>query len=609
MVNLASTPVTTKVSYPRTLKGQLVGKVPQYLAGTVTLAVFQLAMNRIDWLSKTSVDRIFGAGEFPWGPCLGIFALAIVALFARVLSRYFIFNAGRDVEYELRAELLTHLHSLGAAFYRKMSAGEIMSRSSGDLLQVRLLFGFGILNLINVVFAFASALQIMVTISPKLTLVSFVMLPLIVMMGRAVSGQLYTRTKANQETLGKLSEVLQNNLAGVRVVRSFALETREKKRFEAANGAYLEASLGLARLRGLMGPSIGAAASIGLLAFFWYGSKLLLRAELTQGSFFAFWLAFTRMTWPMIAVGFSVAIVQRGRAGFVRLEEIFREKPEVVSGNEPPPSDPEGGLEVKNISFAYGAGKREVLSDVSFTLEAGRSLAVMGRTGSGKSTLAMLLARLLPTPDGTVFVDGQDLCHLPLSYVRESVGYAQQDAFLFSSTVAENIGFCLPETDSEEAKQKVHTAAKEAQVHEEALALPDQYETVVGERGVQLSGGQKQRIALARALARTPRILVLDDPLSAVDAKTEEAILETIAAHAKQCTLVLITHRVAAAERCDEVLVLDEGKVLERGTPAELRLNKSLYAAFAEEQSAERELLDLEVQGVPSSKDVTGGVA
>lgn len=560
------------------------------------LAIFQLAMNRIDWLSKETVDRIFGsARDFPWRPSVVMFALAVVALVTRVASRWFIFNAGRDVEYELRAALLEHLHSLGAAFYRKMSAGEIMSRSSGDLLQVRLLFGFGILNLVNVVFAFASALQIMLSISGKLTLVSFTMLPIIVLMGRTVSRQLFVRTKQNQETLGKLSEVVQNNLAGVRVVRSFALERRERLRFQKANLAYLEASLGLARLRGLMGPSIGAAASIGLLAFFWYGSKLLLEGGLSKGSFFAFWLAFERMTWPMIAVGFSVAIVQRGRAGFARLEEIFREVPEVVSGTKVPPTNPEGALSVRGLSFAYTAGKREVLSDITFDLPAGRSLAVMGRTGSGKSTLAMLLARLLPTPREKVFVDGDDLCDLPLSYVRESVGYAQQDAFLFSTTVTENIGFCLAETDSEEARERVSAAAKEAQVHEEALALPEKYETVVGERGVQLSGGQKQRIALARAFARSPRIFVLDDPLSAVDAKTEEAILETIAHHAKKCTLVLITHRIAAAQRCDEVLVLDEGRVLERGTPDALLANKSLYAAFAAEQSAERELLDLEV--------------
>ncbi len=596
--------------YPRTLTGQLVRKVPQYVAGTIMLAIFQLSMNRIDWLSKATVDRIFGnAADFPWGPSVAMFALAIVALVARVASRWWIFNAGRDVEYELRSALLEHLHSLGAAFYRKMSAGEIMSRSSGDLLQVRLLFGFGILNLVNVVFAFASALQVMVSISGKLTLVSLTMLPLIVLLGRGVSGQLYSRTKTNQETLGKLSEVVQNNLAGVRVVRSFALERRERRRFDEANLAYLDASLGLARLRGLMGPSIGAAASVGLLAFFWYGSTMLLQGALSQGSFFAFWLAFGRMTWPMIAVGFSVAIVQRGRAGFARLDEIFREVPEVVSGTEKPTEHPEGALSVNGLSFAYVAGGREVVSDVTFELPAGRSLAIMGRTGSGKSTVAMLLARLLPTPRGTVAIDGQDLCNLPLSYVRESVGYAQQDAFLFSTTVTENIGFCLQECESEEGLERVYAAARDAQVHEEALALPDQYDTVVGERGVQLSGGQKQRIALGRAFARSPRILVLDDPLSAVDAKTEEAILDTIARHAQKCTLVLVTHRIAAAERCDSVLVLDEGRVLERGTHAELLANKSLYAAFAAEQSAERELQDLELDDVPTESAPPSGGA
>jgi ATP-binding cassette subfamily B protein len=294
----------------------------------------------------------------------------------------------------------------------------------------------------------------------------------------------------------------------------------------------------------------------------------------------------------MVALGFSIAIIQRGRAGYARLEEIFRAVPEVVDGPLPHPKEIKGSISVRKLSFSYG--ERKVVDDVSFEVPAGKSIALVGRTGSGKSTIAMLLARLLPTPKGAVFVDGKDACELPLSAVRANVGYAQQDAFLFSTTVSRNVGFSLDECDSEEATQKIRDAAREAQVLEEALGLPEQFDTVVGERGVQLSGGQKQRIALARALVREPKVLVLDDPLSAVDAKTEAAILDAIERQAAHRTVVLVTHRVAAASRCDSIVVLDEGRIVEQGTHDELVKNGGLYAAFAEEQSAKSELEDLE---------------
>jgi len=403
---------------------------------------------------------------------------------------------------------------------------------------------------------------------------------------------MFTRIRANQESIGKLSEVLQTNLAGVRIVRSFALEKRERRRFDIANNAYLEASLGLARIRGLMGPMVGAASSVGVLAFFWYGASLLIRGPdeggITRGDFFAFWLAYGRMTWPMVALGFSISIVQRGRVGYNRLREIFDAVPEVKDGSLPDLADVKGTIAVRGLSFAYGDHK--VVDDVSFDVPAGKSIAVVGRTGSGKSTLAMLLARLLPTPAGTVSIDGKDVCDLPLTTVRRAIGYAQQDAFLFSTTVSRNIGFCLDEPDSDAGVTRIRAASREAQVLEEALGLPEGFDTVVGERGVQLSGGQKQRIALARALVREPKVLVLDDPLSAVDAKTESAILDAIERQAQSRTVVLITHRVAAASRCDHIVVLDEGRVLEKGTHDELVAAGGLYAKFAAEQSAKSEL-------------------
>lgn len=588
------------------LGGQFWRHFPQYVAGTVVLAVFQFSLNRIDWQAKRAIDALFGAVPADVTiPAATMFGLAVIAFVARLSSRWFIFNAGRDAEYELRALLLHRLHRLGTAFYRTMSSGEIMSRSSGDLQQVRLLLGFGVLNIINVIFAFASAFQVMQSVSLRLTLVSFVTLPIMILATRSFSVKMFTYTRGNQEALGKLSEVLQTNLAGVRVVRSFALEKRERDRFEVANQNYLEASLRLARIRGLMFPLVGAAAAIGTLAFFWYGSLLLTRplAEggITRGSFFAFWLAYGRMLWPMISVGFAVAIIQRGRAGYSRLKEIFDALPEVTDGPLPRPAHVEGRIDVKDLRFSYG--KREVVAGVSFSVPAGGSIAVVGRTGAGKSTIALLLARLLPTPKGTVFIDGKDVCDLPLATVRESVGYAQQDAFLFSTTVARNVGFCLDDPESDAGQERVAAAMKEAQVYEEALTLPEQLETVVGERGVQLSGGQKQRIALARALVREPVALVLDDPLSAVDAKTEAAILEAIERQAKNRTVVLVTHRVAAASRCDHIIVVDEGKVIAEGTHDELVAKGGLYAAFADEQSAKTELDAIEVDPEPAPKE------
>ena len=374
-------------SLPSSLGGQLRRHMPAYVMGTVVLAAFQLAMNRIDWQSKAAIDDIFqGAPEAAARHSLFILGLALIAFIARVSSRWYIFNAGRDVEYELRSLLLTRLHQLGAAFYRRMSAGEIMSRASGDLLQVRLLFGFGILNIVNVLFAFASALQVMVRISWQLTLASFVTLPFLILTTRAFSRGLFTRTRANQESLGRLSDSLQQNLAGVRVVRSFALETRELWRFQKANKSYLDASLALARLRGFMGPMVGATAALGTLVFFWFGASLLLKGEsaggLSQGSFFAFWLALGRMTWPMIALGFSLAIIQRGRAGYSRLKEIFDAQPEVTDGPLQMPAGCEGAIRVQDLSFSHG--DRKILDGVTFEVSAGKSLAIVGRTGSGQ---------------------------------------------------------------------------------------------------------------------------------------------------------------------------------------------------------------------------------
>jgi ATP-binding cassette subfamily B protein len=331
--------------------------------------------------------------------------------------------------------------------------------------------------------------------------------------------------------------------------------------------------------------------SIGVLVVFWYGGLMMLHGELDAGGFLSFYRALGRLTWPLISLGFVVGLLQRGRAAFSRLTDIFNAEPDILDGDQALPEPSRGQLAVRHLSFAYK--QRTVLDDVSFELPAGGSLAIVGRTGSGKTTLSVLLARLQPTPRGSVFLDGVDVCDLPLDAVRQTVGYAQQNAFLFSTTVARNIGFSLNEPDEPEAIAKVEEAAREACIEDEVLDLPDGFDTVVGERGVQLSGGQKQRVALAAAFASEPKVLILDDPLSAVDARTERAILSAIDRQRARRGLILITHRVSAAAHCDQILVLEKGRVVERGTHQELSKSGGIYALFAEEQRIENELAKL----------------
>ncbi len=577
---------------PVRLSEQFRRHTPRYLAGAFLLAVYQTAQWWFDVKLQKAINAATG-GQHELALELGqlLVLVALGALVIRVLSRVVVFNAGRIAEYELRTALLSRLQKLGTAFYQKMSAGEIMSRATNDLTQVRLLLGFAVLNAVNTVFGLVSAFLVMVAISPRLTAASLAPLPLLFFVTSRFSKQLYTRQKENQEALGSMSDQVQASITGTRVVRSFNLESLQAERFDETNRDYLEKSLSLARVRGLMGPIMQGITSLGLLIVFWYGGVLVLAGHIDEGGFLVFFRALGRLTWPLMALGFLVGLLQRGRASYSRLMEIYETKPELTDGPVCPDGPSVGALSVRGLSYSYG--ENQVLRNVSFEVPQGSSVAIVGMTGSGKSTLAKLLPRLENTPRGTVFLDGVDICDLPLTYVRKSIGYAQQNPFLFSTTAGRNIALALDTPDSEAALLTVREAARRAHVLDELLSLPDGLDTVVGERGVQLSGGQKQRVALASAFVLGPQLLVLDDPLSAVDARTEGGILDAIDEQMAERGVILVTHRVAAAERCDQVLVLHDGVIVESGTHAELCQLGGRYARVAEEQRIMSELSKL----------------
>jgi ATP-binding cassette subfamily B protein len=525
---------------------------------------------------------------------LTLVALAVLAFGVRVWSRFLMFFAGRDAEYSLRKALLSHLHRMGPEFYSRLSSGDLMSRATNDLTQVRLLLGFGVLNLVNTVLALASALTVMVSISVPLTLASMVTLPLLVVMTRAFAKRIFSRTKENQQALGDLSDVVQGSLSAMRVVRAFGLEEQEYVRFARSNDQVLDRSLALSKLRGLLGPMMQGVSAVGLVVVFWYGGHLLLTHQISEGGLLAFFRATARLTWPLVAFGYIVAIVQRGRAAYLRLGEVFATPPEIGPGVESTDAVEARCIELEHVTHEYAG--RQVLSDVSLRLSQGERLAIVGPTGAGKSTLARILARVTVPTEGTILVDGVPIEQLPLSALRRSIRHSQQTPFLFSSTILQNLAFGLDSPDSDAARARAMQMGRAVRLDDEVRRLEHGYDTVVGERGIQLSGGQRQRVALGRALLASSRVLVLDDPTSAVDVETERALVSLLTEQSRERTLVVVTHRISVASICDRVVVLSDGKIVENGTPRELAAGGGLYARFCEEQRLLSEVEELSVE-------------
>jgi ATP-binding cassette, subfamily B, multidrug efflux pump len=586
---VTSSSTTNPESAPVTLLGQFRARVDRYTVGLLLLLAYQAMQYWFDTRLMHAIDAA-RRGDLATARFIALLlvGVAVAALGVRTGSRIVIFYAGRDAEYSLRKALLEKLYGLGPSFYATAGTGDLMSRATNDLTQVRLLLGFGVLNVMNTVLALTSSLAVMFSISTRLTLASMVSLPLLVWVTRGFAKRIFARTRENQVALGAMSNTVQSSLSAVRVVRAYGLEGIEAERFEADNTLVLERGLDLARLRGLMGPLMQAISAIGVVIVFWYGGWLLIDQHLSAGGLLAFVRASTRLTWPLIALGFLVSMVQRGRAAHQRLLEVFETRSEIES--TPCESESSGVdlLEVRGLT--YRIDDRDVLRDVNLAIQPGERVAIVGPTGAGKSTLARLLSRALPAPHGTVYLGGREISTVPLSDVRRRICYSQQSPFLFSSTVAQNLAFALPETESEAARRASIEVAQSVRIDAEIRQLVHGYDTVVGERGIQLSGGQRQRIALGRALLSTSQVVVLDDPTSAVDVGTERALCELFTELGRERTLVIITHRVSLAARCDRVIVLDAGRIVQTGAPSELEQETGLYRRFCEEQRLESEL-------------------
>ncbi|NLY67554.1 MAG: ABC transporter ATP-binding protein [Tissierellia bacterium] len=507
----------------------------------------------------------------------------------RYIWRIYILGTSRELEYYLRKKLFGHLLTLSANYFNYHKTGDLMAHATNDINAVRHAFGQGIIMLVDSTFmAIFTIIMMIRTTTIKLTVIALFTLPFITIVVNRFGRIIHRRFRIVQEAFSDLTDITQETFAGIRVIKSFVQENYIEEAFTNVNTDNFNKNLLLVKVSGLFHPLITFISSISFLVVIVYGGRLVIYDVISLGDFVAFINYLNLLVWPMMALGWLVNLIQRGIASMERINHILYEEPEITDSKDAIElKNIKGKIEFKNVSFKYNKHTDYVLKNINFTIEEGKTLAIVGRTGSGKTTIVNLLLRLYDIQEGEIKIDGVNIKNIKLKNLRENISYVPQDNFLFTTTLRENIGFAFDEPIDEDLMIK---SSEIAQIYDNIMDFPDKFDTVIGERGVTLSGGQKQRVSIARAIAKDAPILILDDSLSSVDTDTEEKILKGLNRLANQKTTIIISHRISTVKDADEIIVLDEGKIIERGDHASLLENNGLYKHLYEKQLLEEKI-------------------